>query len=84
MGTLVSVLPETKELAPQSEVNAARSEKTSHAGIIRIGFEGISQPHNAWSTPVSIARLKHPTGALGKLDEQSANRRAIGKSAARR
>jgi hypothetical protein len=33
--------------------NAARSEKTSHAGIIRIGFEGISQPHNARSTPVS-------------------------------
>jgi hypothetical protein len=22
------------------------SEKTSHAGIIRIGFEGISQPHS--------------------------------------
>jgi hypothetical protein len=39
--------------------NAARLEKTSHAGIIRIGFEGISQPHNAWSTPVSITQLKH-------------------------
>jgi hypothetical protein len=49
-------------------------EKTSHAGIIRIGFEGISQPHTAWSTPVSIIRLKHPTvqlanamGPLGKF-----------------
>jgi hypothetical protein len=32
-----------------------RSErKTSHAGIIRIGFEGISQPHVSRSTPVSI------------------------------
>jgi hypothetical protein len=48
--------------------NAARLEKTSHAGIIRIGFEGISQPHTAWSTPVSVARLKHPTGAIGKFD----------------
>src|ERR1700685_2012958 len=54
---------ETKELAPQREVmkNAARLEKTSHAGIIRIGFEGISQPHNSWSTPVSIIRLRDPT-----------------------
>jgi hypothetical protein len=47
--------------------NAARLEKTSHAGIIRIGFEGISQPHTAWSTPVSIVRLKHPSGAIGKF-----------------
>ena len=45
---------------------AARSEKTSHAGIIRIGFEGISQPHNAWSTPVSITRLKHYGRGVGK------------------
>jgi hypothetical protein len=61
-------LPETKELAPQREEkkNAARSEKTSHAGIIRIGFEGISQPHIAWSTPVSITRLKHRGRAVGK------------------
>ena len=43
---------------------AARLEKTSHAGIIRIGFEGISQPHNAWSTPVSITRLKHSRRGL--------------------
>jgi hypothetical protein len=66
-------LPETKELAPRREMkkNAARSEKTSHAGIIRIGFEGISQPHNEWSTPVSIASLKHPTGAVGKFDKKS-------------
>ena len=55
------------------DVNAARSEKTSHAGIIRIGFEGISQPHNSWSTPVSLARLKHSTGALGKFGERSPN-----------
>jgi len=47
--------------------NAARLEKTSHAGIIRIGFEGISQPHTVWSTPVSIVRLKHPTGTIGKF-----------------
>ena len=48
--------------------NAARSEKTSHAGIIRIGFEGISQPHYAWSTPVSITRLKHHGPANGKWE----------------
>ena len=63
-------MPETKELAPQSEENAARLEKTSHAGIIRIGFEGNSQPHHSWSTPVSIARLKHPARALGKLTKR--------------
>jgi len=51
--------------------NAARLEKTSHAGIIRIGFEGISQPHNSWSTPVSIIRLKHHRRAIGKLESQS-------------
>jgi len=63
---------ETKELALQRELlkNAARLEKTSHAGIIRIGFEGISQPHTAWSTPVSIAQLKHHTRAIGKFDER--------------
>jgi len=66
---------ETKELAPQKEVkkNAARFEKTSHAGIIRIGFEGISQPHMQWSTPVSITRLKHPGRALGKFGARLAN-----------
>jgi hypothetical protein len=52
--------------------NAARLEKTSHAGIIRIGFEGISQPHTAWSTPVSIFRLKHRKGVLGKFAKRMA------------
>src|SRR5579863_3267094 len=66
MGPFVPVLPETKEPALQNEENAARLEKTSHAGIIRIGFEGISQPHNTWSTPVSISRLKHRRRPVGK------------------
>jgi hypothetical protein len=30
---------------------AARLKKASHAGIIRIGFEGISQPRNAAEHP---------------------------------
>ena len=30
---------------------AARLEKASHAGIIRIGFEGISQPRDAAEHP---------------------------------
>jgi hypothetical protein len=46
------------------------ASKASHAGIIRIGFEGISQPHFAWSTPVSILRLKH----LGPGQRKSAAR----------
>jgi hypothetical protein len=71
MGTL-RFIDQLKQRSLRREVrkNAARSEKTSHAGIIRIGFEGISQPHNAWSTPVSITRLKHCTGGLGKWDER--------------
>jgi hypothetical protein len=56
--------------------NAARLEKTSHAGIIRIGFEGISQPHDAWSTPVSIVRLKHPTVQLANSPGDLQNRSA--------
>ena len=45
-------LPETKELALRWRRIAARIEKASHAGIIRIGFEGISQPHNSRGAPL--------------------------------
>jgi hypothetical protein len=44
MGSLVSFANETWELALDDE-DCRSEKKTSHAGIIRIGFEGISQPH---------------------------------------
>jgi hypothetical protein len=34
-------------------------EKTSHAGIIRIGFEGISQPHTRVEHPCFSFLFKH-------------------------
>jgi hypothetical protein len=34
-------------------------EKTSHAGIIRIGFEGISQPHTRVEHPCFSFQLNH-------------------------
>jgi hypothetical protein len=46
MDSLVSFKKnETGELALENEYCRSVSSKTSHAGIIRIGFEGISQPH---------------------------------------
>jgi hypothetical protein len=36
---------ETRELTPRFEKEDRFASETSHAGIIRIGFEGISQPH---------------------------------------
>jgi hypothetical protein len=36
---------ETRELTLRIEEEGRSASKTSHAGIIRIGFEGISQPH---------------------------------------
>ena len=56
---LLQKLRETKEPRLRCEGNGRSATKASHAGIIRIGFEGVSQPHNSWSTPVSITRLKH-------------------------
>jgi hypothetical protein len=44
---------------------AARLQKASHAGIIRIGFEGISQPRNAAEHPCfngSIETLRAEKG----------------------
>ena len=38
-------LHETKELTLRFEEEGRLAPETSHAGIIRIGFEGISQPH---------------------------------------
>jgi len=47
---------------------AAQPQKASHAGIIRIGFEGIfSAPPSKRSTPVSIIQLKHLRGGNGKF-----------------
>jgi hypothetical protein len=59
---------ETKEPKLRCEENGRSATKASHAGIIRIGFEGISQPHNWWSTPVSITRLKHFEHEDGKSE----------------
>jgi hypothetical protein len=36
---------ETRELTLNFEEEGRQALETSHAGIIRIGFEGISQPH---------------------------------------
>jgi hypothetical protein len=38
-------LNETRELTLEIEEESRQAPETSHAGIIRIGFEGISQPH---------------------------------------
>jgi hypothetical protein len=38
-------LKETRALTPRIEWEEPFDFETSHAGIIRIGFEGISQPH---------------------------------------
>jgi hypothetical protein len=38
-------LNETRELTLIFEEEGRSASKASHAGIIRIGFEGISQPH---------------------------------------
>ena len=38
-------LNETRELTLRIEEEGRLASKASHAGIIRIGFEGISQPH---------------------------------------
>src|ERR1017187_10848606 len=38
-------LHETRELTLRFEEEGRLASETSHAGIIRIGFEGISQPH---------------------------------------
>jgi hypothetical protein len=38
-------LLETRELTRGIEEEGCQNWKASHAGIIRIGFEGISQPH---------------------------------------
>jgi len=38
-------LIETRELTLRFEEEGPLASKASHAGIIRIGFEGISQPH---------------------------------------
>jgi hypothetical protein len=54
---------ETRALTLRFEEEGRSASKASHAGIIRIGFEGISQPHCEWSTPVSMIRLKH-SGAV--------------------
>jgi hypothetical protein len=37
---------ETRELTLRFEEEGRSASKASHAGIIRIGFEGISQPHS--------------------------------------
>jgi hypothetical protein len=42
---LVSNFHETRELTLRFEEVGRSATKASHAGIIRIGFEGISQPH---------------------------------------
>jgi hypothetical protein len=39
------ILLETRELTRNFEEEGCQNWKASHAGIIRIGFEGISQPH---------------------------------------
>ena len=45
IGSSCFVLHETGELTLRCEEEGRSDKKTSHAGIIRIGFEGISQPH---------------------------------------
>ena len=70
---LVSKIRETKEPRLRCEENGRSATKASHAGIIRIGFEGVSQPHIWWSTPVSIIQLKHfghVGGKCGRLTER--------------
>src|SRR5581483_4045104 len=52
------VLPETKELELEGRKFSCSASKTSHAGIIRIGFEGISQPRILRSTPVSMLMIE--------------------------
>ena len=58
---------------------AASLRKTSHAGIIRIGFEGISQPHfvehpcfnNQIETlPAQFGKQRRPTSTPERLDEE--------------
>jgi hypothetical protein len=44
MDSLAANRNETRELALVNE-DCRSDSKTSHAGITRIGFEGISQPH---------------------------------------
>ena len=43
--SLVPKLNETRGLTLIIEEEGRSASKASHAGIIRIGFEGISQPH---------------------------------------
>jgi hypothetical protein len=40
-----SAMAETRVFSGRCEKEGRKASKTSHAGIIRIGFEGISQPH---------------------------------------
>ena len=68
---LVSKIRETKEPRLRCEEKGRSATKASHAGIIRIGFEGISQPHIWWSTPVSITQLKHFGRGNGKWERMT-------------
>jgi hypothetical protein len=43
-----------------------QTSETSHAGMIRIGFEGIFSAPLLWGTPVSITQLKHHLAGLVK------------------
>jgi hypothetical protein len=61
---------ETRALTLRFEEEGRSASKASHAGIIRIGFEGISQPHCEWSTPVSMIRLKHSKAVERKPADQ--------------
>jgi hypothetical protein len=50
--------------------SAARLKKASHAGIIRIGFEGISQPRNPAEHPCFNNTIETPR-AGGKQMERA-------------
>jgi hypothetical protein len=56
---------ETRELRLRFEEEGRSASKASHAGIIRIGFEGISQPRDSAEHPCfndSIETLRAEKG----------------------
>jgi len=59
-------LKETRALTPRIEKEELFDFETSHAGIIRIGFEGISQPHFV-EHPCFNNLIETPTGSVAQI-----------------
>jgi hypothetical protein len=72
-------IDETRELTLRIEEEGRSASKTSHAGIIRIGFEGISQPHIVEHPcfNISIETLRARFGKWGRDRAEAANNSAI-------